>query len=169
MQDLHLRNRKRSSCFSLSLMRSLSAMALFHKPSLPPSGVSATATPASAPRGSRGGCSASASTTQRGTTARDVTLFTRTDPGPGLPGTPPTSAWVSIRLLACCHTRLKTKTQLPTTRLSSSIREHQNSRWWLLKLWSAVRFKNCCLDWGDAPLVEKEKKRFYLSVKFLSC
>lgn len=109
MRDLHLRNGKRSCSFSLSLMRRLSVTALSHKPSPPPSGASATATPASAPRGGRGGCSASASTIQRGTTARDVTLFTRTDPGPGRPGTPPTSAWVSIRLLAGCHTRLRTK------------------------------------------------------------
>lgn len=70
----------------------------FPSASLPPPGVSATATPASAPRASRGGCSASASIIQRGTTARDVTPSTRTGPGPGPPGTPPTSAWVSS-----CH------------------------------------------------------------------
>ena len=60
-----------------------------------PSDVSVTVTPASALRGNTGGWCVPASITRRETTARDVTPFTRTDPGPGPRGTLPTSVWVS--------------------------------------------------------------------------
>lgn len=52
--------------------------------------------------------------------------------------------WVSASWPAVTRA-CKPQQQMPTTRLSSSIRKHQNSRRWFLKLWSAVRFKSCCV------------------------
>lgn len=68
-----------------------------------PSDVSVTVTPASAVRGNMAAWSVPANITQWEMTARDVTPFTRIDPGPGPLGTPPTSVWVSSLLLGHCH------------------------------------------------------------------
>lgn len=68
-----------------------------------PLGVSVTVTPASVSRGNMVAWSVPANITQWEWTARDVTPFTRTDPGPGPLGTPPTSVWVSSLPLGRCH------------------------------------------------------------------
>lgn len=56
-----------------------------------PSDASVTVTPVSALRGNMGVWCVPANTIQWEMTARDVTPFTRIDPGPGPLGTPPTS------------------------------------------------------------------------------
>lgn len=82
---------------SLYLQTLLNYLSMF------PSDVSVTVTPANALRGNLVTWSAPASITQWELTARDVTPFTRTDPGPGPLGTPPMSVWVSSLIPGCCH------------------------------------------------------------------
>lgn len=77
--------------------------ALHNYLSMFPLDVSVTVTPVSVLKGNMAAWSVPASITQWELTARDVTLSTRTDPGPGPLGIPPMSVWVSSWTPGRCH------------------------------------------------------------------